>query len=104
MDDQELQEVKINKAIRGYILRALVKGFNNSLLVRQISNALQQDQLIISPDIGKHIDYLEDAGYIEFINKRVNAYTAYKNDAVIKLTKSGVDLVEGTIDDNGVDI
>ena len=29
---------------------------------------------------------------------------AYANDAVIKLTKEGVDLAEGTIEDNGVDI
>lgn len=104
MDEQELQEVRRNKAVRGYILRALVKGFNNSLLVRQIANSLVADALIVSPDISKHLDYLEDSGYIEFTNKRVNAYTAYKNDAVIRLTRTGVDLVEGTIDDPGVDI
>ena len=93
-----------NKAIRGYIIRSLAKGFNNSLLVRQITASLTNDGLIVSPDIGKHLDYLEDGGYIEFTNSRVNAFNAYKNDAIIKLTKHGVDLVEGTIDDNGVDV
>lgn len=104
MDEQEVQEVKRNKAVRGYILRALAKGYNNTLLVRQVSNSLVHDGLIISPDISKHLDYLRDSNYIEFTNARVNAYTAYKNDAVIKLTKQGVDLIEGTIDDLGVDI
>lgn len=103
-NEDERQEVQKNKAIRGYILRCLVKGYNNALLVRQITNALVNDGLIITPDIAKHLDYLEDGGYVEFTNKRANAYTAYKQDAIVKLTKTGVDLVEGTIEDAGVDI
>lgn len=50
------------------------------------------------------MDYLQGAGYIEFTAEKVTAYTAYANDAVIKLTKAGVDLAEGTIEDAGVDI
>lgn len=42
--------------------------------------------------------------HIEFTAEKVTAYTAYANDAVIKLTKAGVDLAEGTIEDAGVDI
>ena len=47
---------------------------------------------------------LEDGGYIEFTDKRATAYNAYRRDAVIQLTKAGVDLVEGTRDDPGVDV
>lgn len=65
---------------------------------------MMADSLIISPDISKYLDYLQDAGYIEFTNKKVTAYTAYAKDAVIRLTKSGVDLAEGTIEDPGVDV
>lgn len=104
MDDMEKTDVMKNKAIRGYILRCLVKGYNYSLLVRQITSSLVNEGMLISPEIGKYLDYLEDGEYIEFTNGRVNAYNAYKNDAIIKLTKKGVDLVEGTIEDNGVDI
>lgn len=104
MTDKEKAEAKQNKAVRGYIIRCLVKGHNNAALIRQISNAMIAAGLIISPDIGKHLDYLAGAGYIEFTNEKVTAYTAYANDAVIRLTKSGVDLVEGTIDDPGVDV
>lgn len=104
MDEMTEVEISRNKAIRGYIMRSLVKGYQNTLLVRQITNSLIADGMIVSPDISKHLDYLRDGGYITFTDKSVNAYNAYRKDAVIKLTKEGVDLVEGTIDDPGVDI
>lgn len=49
MDEAQEQEVGKNKAIRGYIIRALAKGNQNALLVRQITNALVGDGLILSP-------------------------------------------------------
>ncbi|CUP39529.1 hypothetical protein [Hungatella hathewayi] len=104
MDEMTEVEISRNKAIRGYIMRSLVKGYQNTLLVRQITNSLIADGIIVSPDISKHLDYLRDGGYITFTDKSVNAYNAYRKDAVIKLTKEGVDLVEGTTDDPGVDI
>lgn len=104
MDEMTEHEVSKNKAIRGYIIRALAKGNNNTLLVRQITNALVADGLIYSPDIAKHIEYLEEAGYVAFTSRTVNAYNAYRKDAVIKLTRQGVDLLESTIDDPGVDV
>lgn len=104
MNDLEKAEIRQNKAIRGYIIRCLVKGYNNTVLTRQLSNAMIAAGLVISPDISKYLDYLQGAGYIEFTDEKVTAYTAYANDAVIKLTKEGVDLAEGTIEDNGVDV
>lgn len=104
MDEMTEQEVNKNKAIRGYIIRSLAKGNQNTLLVRQITNALVGDGLIYSPDISKHLEYLKDAGYIAFTDRTANAYSAYRRDAVIKLTREGVDLVEGTRDDPGVDV
>ena len=103
-DDLTEQEIKQNKAIRGYIVRALAKGSNNSLLVRQITNALLADNLITVPDISKQLSYLEDGGYIEFTSRSVNAYNAYRKDAVVQLTKKGIDLVEDTIQDGGVNV
>lgn len=104
MNELEKAEIRQNKAIRGYIIRCLVKGYNYTALTKSISNAMIASGLILSPDIGKHLDYLQDAGYIEFTQDKVTAYNAYATDAVIKLTKEGVDLAEGTIEDNGVDI
>ena len=104
MDETQEQEVLKNKAVRGYIIRALAKGNCNALLVRQITNALVGDGLVYSPDISKHLEYLSEAGYIAFTDRSVNSYNAYRRDAVVKLTKMGVDLVEGTIEDHGVDV
>lgn len=104
MTDLEKEEVKQNKAVRGYIIRALVKGTRNTLCVRQLSNAMIAAGIVLSPEIGKHLDYLEDAGYIEFTDERVTSYTAYAEDALVRLTKAGVDLAEGTTNDRGVDI
>lgn len=39
-----------------------------------------------------------------FTDKKVTAYTAYANDAVIRLTKAGIDLAEGTVEDLGVGV
>ena len=83
-DDMTEQEIRQNKAIRGYIVRALAKGNQNSLLVRQVTNALLADNLITVPDISKQLSYLEDGGYIEFTDRRATAYNAYRRDAVIR--------------------
>ena len=92
-----------NKALRGYILRYLAKGNQNMLLVRQITNAMVAEGLVLTPDISKHLEYLQEAGYIVFTDKKVTAYDAYRKDAIIKLTRKGVDLLEDTIEDPGVD-
>lgn len=103
--EYDLEEIgRQNKIIRGYIIRSLVKGPQNRLPVRQIANVLIQSSMIISPDISKYLDYLHEAGYIEFAPERITAYTAYSKDAIVKLTRKGVDLVEQTIDDDGVAI
>ena len=46
MDEIMEAEVSRNKAIRGYIVRSLVKGFQNTLLVKQITNSLIADGML----------------------------------------------------------
>lgn len=104
LDELSEREVQQSKAIRGFIIRALVRGANNALLVRQITNFLMAENLIVTPDITKHLQYLMDGGYIEFSGRKANAYNAYRRDEVVRLTKKGVDLVEDTIQDDGVDV
>lgn len=96
--------IQRNKAVRGYIMRSLAKGYNNTMLCRQLINVMINDGIIISPDISKYLGYLEDKEYIEFTNQKVTSYTAFLDDAVIKLTAKGVDLIEGTLDDAGVEV
>ena len=37
-------------------------------------------------------------------DRSVNADNAYRTDSIIKLTRKGGDLVEGTINDPGIDV
>lgn len=103
MDEMEMQ-IAENKSHRGYILRCLIKGSKYQLNVRQIVNIMMAANMIISPDISKTLAYLEEGGYITYTDQKVNSYTAYSKDAMVKLTKRGIDLVEGTIEDDGVDV
>ena len=71
LNERELQEVQQNKSIRGYIVRCLVKGSNNSAITKHISNALFVQGMIMSPDISKYVDYLVNGGYVEFADKKI---------------------------------
>ena len=90
LDELTEQEVSKNKAIRGYIVRALAKGSQNALLVRQITNALVADGLIYSPDISKPIEYLQEAGYFVAIACRMkyfNMASGNTPDAILYFKK-----------------
>jgi hypothetical protein len=92
-----------NKTIRGYIIRMLAASAQNTLLCHQISRKLIEDKLAGSSDISKHLDYLHQKGYIQFAGKHT-AMTVTVEDGPVSLTAAGVDLVEGSIEDPGVDI
>lgn len=104
MTNQEKEEVKQNKVIRGYICRCLYKGNSYRAAARHVSSSVYTTGLIISPDISKYLQYLESAGYIITTDKKITAYRAFAEDAILELTKKGIDLVEGTIEDEGVEI
>lgn len=97
-------EASQNKYTRGVILRRLVNGTDYKAFAQQIMNPLVENAMIKEEDISKHFAYLHEAGYIEILGKKETPSTAYENDALIKLTRKGVDLVEGTIEDAGVDV
>ena len=94
-----------NAAVRGYILRMLVKGYHNALAVRRISNCLVRDGLASDPDILEPLKYLYDMGFIEFTNKKITPDTAYEQDGVARLTTKGVRFIEGGGDpESGIDL
>ncbi len=104
MTNQEKEEVKQNKVIRGYICRCLYKGNSYRAAARHVSSSLYTTGLIISPDVSKHLQYLETAGYIKTTDEKITAYRAFAEDAVLELTKEGIDLVEGTLEDEGIEV
>lgn len=100
MDNQQAQQ---NKTVRGYIMRMLAGSAQNTLLCHQLSRKLIEDRLTGTPDISKHLEYLHQKGYIQFVGKET-ANTTQINDGPVSLTAYGVDLVEGSIADLGVDL
>jgi hypothetical protein len=102
MNDQTMA-MQHNKHIRGYIMRMLVKSPQYTLLCHQISQKLIYDRMTGDPDISPFLNYLAEKKYIQFVGKNT-AYTTYANDLPVSLTASGIDLVESSIEDPGVDI
>ena len=100
MENQQAQQ---NKTVRGYIMRMLAGSAQNTLLCHQLSRKLIEDKLTGSPDISKHLEYLHQKGYVQFVGKET-AYTIQTNDGPVSLTAAGIDLMEGSIADPGVDI
>ena len=88
-----------NAAVRGYILRMLVKGYHNTLAVRRVSNCLVRDGLVSDPDIWEHLKYLYDMGF------KITPDTAYEQDGVARLTTKGVRFIENGGDpESGIDL
>ncbi len=104
LNDQEIQERDRNRAIRGYIIRSLIRSSNYMALTRHLANALYIQEYITKPDIKDHIEYLVNGGYVEFTDKKVKSYSVYAEDAVIKLTNKGINLAEGMTEDLGVEM
>lgn len=103
-DGLSKRDIERNKAIRGHIIRALAMGYNGSLYARQLVSTLTRGNYITTPDIGVYLKYLQDGGYIEFNPQNTSPFNACDDGATVSLTKKGVDLVEYTIQDGGVDV
>lgn len=95
-------EVIRNKQTRGYILKLLELTHPTPTPSSAISAALLQEGLAVNPDITAHIDYLKGKGYIEV--KEPTSKIVPISIVALKLTPKGIDLLEDTIDDPGVEI
>lgn len=87
--------------LRGQVLRTLTLFYPSPVDVSGIKSALLTRGLIISADIVKVIHYLENKGYIKISESKI---TEIEDSNLVELTAKGVDLIEGTITDPGVDI
>lgn len=99
--------VQANKRVRGEILALLYSVQPVPVEIRTITNSLLESNRINVPDVARYIDYLSGKEYIEVIGEE-DAEQILRGivppSAFIKLTPKGVDLVEGTIEDLGVDV
>ncbi|CAH8721323.1 hypothetical protein [Paenibacillus melissococcoides] len=105
MDEQTITVCNIIKRFGAISCARSQKDITIRSYAGELVNVMVNDGVIISPDISKHLGLLIQEGLLEYSNERVNSYNAYANDAVIRLTVKGIDLLEGsTPDDPGVAI
>lgn len=94
-------EVMKNKRLRGQVLRTLTLFYPSKVDVSGIKSALLTRGMTISADIAKVLHYLQDKGYVKISESKISDF---EDSDLVELTAKGVDLIEGTIDDPGVDI
>ena len=99
--------VAANKRVRGEILALLYSVQPVPVEIRTITNSLLESNMVSVPSIAQHIDYLSGKKYIQVIGEEAAEQILHgvvPPSAFVKLTPTGVDLVEGTIEDQGVDV
>ncbi len=93
-----------NKNIRGWIVRILQRAYPAGLEDKSLHRQLNDlGYPVTYRELQAHLAYLQEDGFIErkqFGNEFKNELT---ND-IYKLTTKGVDLAEGSIEDEGVEI
>lgn len=89
------------KRIRGHILKILEMTHPTATFESAIAGALIQRGLMASPDIAVYTDYLLGKGYIASVG-HPDEYGI--GETLLKLTPAGVDLLEDTIQDPGVEV
>ena len=99
--------VSANKRARGEVLALMYSVQPMPVEIRTITNALLESKVVSVPDIARHVDYLVGKGYITVINEE-DAEKVLRGvvppSSFVKLTPKGIDLVEQTIEDPGVDV
>lgn len=92
------------KCARGMLLTLLYDNRTAALTQRTLEYALMQDDPTISTEIGSHVYYLADKGYVTVYlgDDPVCLASNPPREALVRLTAKGYDLLEGTIDDDGI--
>ncbi|MBI3584211.1 MAG: hypothetical protein HY096_09740 [Nitrospinae bacterium] len=87
------------KSLRGMILEFLNKIYPNMVVEFDIIGVFYRDYR--DKYILKALSYLTDKGYVEAI-KRSHPVRRYEEQVFYKITPKGIDLLDGTENDNGI--
>lgn len=93
------REIKLNKQYRAQIMRIMAAYYPASATAKQIRYSLLEYGLTNPGDISKHLYYLRDKGYIRYSDGSIRDID---DSEPIFISSSGIDLVEGTITDDGL--
>ena len=86
------------------VLTLLFGNPRAAVMQRTLEYALMQDDPQAANEIGSHIYYLADQGYVKcYLGDEVLSLVQDPpREALVRLTAKGIDLMEGTLDDEGV--
>lgn len=102
MDQKEILK---NRQYRGQIMRIVAMFYPAPVTVKQLKLALQEYGLLYTADIDKHIHYLADDSDKKnppYIRREDGFIKELSDDDKIYITKAGIKLIEGSIQDNDV--
>lgn len=94
-------QVAKNKMLRGQLLRTIALFYPAPISLKNLKTSLMTKGMNVEADVAKVITYLQDKGYIRVTQGCIQGF---EDDDTVELTAQGVDLIEGTIDDPGVDM
>ena len=89
------------RKIRDHYLRLLDISHPQATFESAAATGLITKELVTSLDISRYTDYLIERGYIRQIHE-AEEYNI--REKLLKLTDKGVDLLDGTISDPGVEV
>lgn len=94
-------QIARNKMLRGQFLRTIVLFYPSPISLKNLKTSLLAKGMTVEADVAKVVSYLQDKGYIRFTPGKI---PEFEDDDMVELTAKGVDLLEGTIADPGVEI
>lgn len=101
----EQKEVLKNRQYRGQIMRIVAMFYPAPVTIKQLKLALQEYGMLHTAEIDKHIHYLADSSdpaSPAYIRREEGFVKELTDDDKIYITKAGIGLVEGSIQDDGV--
>ena len=80
-------------------MRVLALFYPTPISVKQVRLALLEYGITNGADVSKHLQYLLDKNYI-IVDKEFSE--DFKEEHVLRLSPTGIDLIEGTIEDDAI--
>ncbi|WP_455089074.1 hypothetical protein [Peptoanaerobacter stomatis] len=93
------KETMMNKKYRGEVMRVLALFYPTPITVKQVRLALLEYGITNGADVSKHLQYLLDKNYI-MVDKEFAE--DFREEHLLRMSPAGVDLIEGSIDDDAI--
>ncbi|MGP1598955.1 hypothetical protein [Peptoanaerobacter stomatis] len=93
------KETMMNKKYRGEVMRVLALFYPTPITVKQIKLSLLEYGITNGADVSKHLQYLFDKNYIMLDKEFAEDF---REEHLLRMSPTGVDLIEGSIDDDAI--